>query len=68
MLLCVICAICVLCLIVVPLPPDKTPFAIKINNNKKRVSAAMNTHAAIEELLEALFSIQSELYQRKIGD
>jgi hypothetical protein len=25
--------ICVLCLIVVPLPPGKNPFALKINNN-----------------------------------
>jgi hypothetical protein len=25
--------ICVLCLIVVPLPPGKTPFSVKINNN-----------------------------------
>jgi hypothetical protein len=26
---------CVLCLIVVPLPPGKNPFAVKINNNSK---------------------------------
>jgi hypothetical protein len=32
-LFCVMCVICVLCLIVVPLPPGKIPFAIKINNN-----------------------------------
>jgi hypothetical protein len=32
-LFCVMCVICVLCLIVVPLPPGKTPFAVKINNN-----------------------------------
>jgi hypothetical protein len=28
--------ICVLCLIVVPLPPGKNPFAVKINNNIKK--------------------------------
>jgi hypothetical protein len=27
--------ICVLCLIVVPLPPGKNPFAVKINNNNE---------------------------------
>jgi hypothetical protein len=27
------CVVCVLCLIVVPLPPDKAPFSVKINNN-----------------------------------
>jgi hypothetical protein len=27
------CVISVLCLIVVPLPPGKNPFAVKINNN-----------------------------------
>jgi hypothetical protein len=32
-LFCVVCVICMLCLIVVPLPPGKTPFAVKINNN-----------------------------------
>jgi hypothetical protein len=31
MLFCVMCVICVLRLIVVPLPPDKKPFAVKIN-------------------------------------
>jgi hypothetical protein len=34
-LFCVMCVVCVLCLIVVPLPPDETPFAFKINNNNK---------------------------------
>jgi hypothetical protein len=29
----VMCVICDLCLFVVPLPPDKNPFAVKINNN-----------------------------------
>jgi hypothetical protein len=34
-LFCVMYVICVLCLIVVPLPPGKNPFAVKINNNNK---------------------------------
>jgi hypothetical protein len=33
-LFCVMCVICVLCLIVLLLPPDKTPFSVKINNKK----------------------------------
>jgi hypothetical protein len=33
-LICVICVCFVLCLIVVPLSPDKNPFAIHLNNNK----------------------------------
>jgi hypothetical protein len=32
-LFCVMCVICVLCLSVVPLPPGKNLFAVKINNN-----------------------------------
>jgi hypothetical protein len=32
-LFCVMCVICLLCLIVLLLPPDKIPFAVKINNN-----------------------------------
>jgi hypothetical protein len=32
-LFCVMCVNCVLCLIVVPLPPGKNQFAVKINNN-----------------------------------
>jgi hypothetical protein len=28
-----LCVICVLCLIVVPLPPGRNPFVVKINNN-----------------------------------
>jgi hypothetical protein len=32
-LFCVMHVICMLCLIVVPLPPGKNPFAVKINNN-----------------------------------
>jgi hypothetical protein len=35
-LFCVMCVICVLCLIVVPLPPGKNPFAVKINKKKKK--------------------------------
>jgi hypothetical protein len=31
LLFCVMCINCVLCLIVVPIPPSKNPFAIKIN-------------------------------------
>jgi type IV secretory pathway component VirB8 len=34
-LFCVMCVICLLCLIVLPLPPGKNPFAVKINNNNK---------------------------------
>jgi hypothetical protein len=30
-LFCLMCVICVLCLIVVPPPPGKNPFAVKIN-------------------------------------
>jgi hypothetical protein len=32
-LVCVMCIVCALCLIVLPLPPSKNPFAVKINNN-----------------------------------
>jgi hypothetical protein len=32
----------------------------------KNIIAAMNTHATIEELLDALFSMQFMLYQRKL--
>jgi hypothetical protein len=31
------CVICVVCLIVVPLPPDENPFAVKINNNNNKI-------------------------------
>jgi hypothetical protein len=34
----------------------------------KNVTMATNTHATIEELLGASFSMQSLLYQRKVGD
>jgi hypothetical protein len=34
----------------------------------KNVTAATNTHATIEELLDASFSMQSVSYQRKVGD
>jgi hypothetical protein len=36
----------------------------RLDNN---VSAATNTHAAIEELLDASFSVRSVSYQRKVG-
>jgi hypothetical protein len=32
-LFCVMCDICEFCLIVVPRPPGKTPFSVKINKN-----------------------------------
>jgi hypothetical protein len=34
----------------------------------KNVTAAINTHATIEELLDASFSMQSVWYQKKVGD
>jgi hypothetical protein len=34
----------------------------------KNITAATNTHATIEELLDASFSVQFVLYQRKVGD
>jgi hypothetical protein len=34
----------------------------------KNVTAATNTHATKEELLDALFSMRSVSYQRKVGD
>jgi hypothetical protein len=34
----------------------------------KNVTAATNTHATIEELLDVSFSTQSVSYQRKVGD
>jgi hypothetical protein len=34
----------------------------------KNVTAATNTHATIEELLNASFSMRSMSYQRKTGD
>jgi hypothetical protein len=48
-LFCVMCIVCVLCLIVVPLPPGKNPFTVKINNNNnlhKEVSGAGRDHLA----------------------
>jgi hypothetical protein len=35
---------CVYCLIVVPLPPGKTPFAIKINNIETSSEATWRTY------------------------
>jgi hypothetical protein len=40
-ILCDVCY-CVLCLFVVPLPPGKNPFAVKINNNNKNIYANLN--------------------------
>jgi hypothetical protein len=34
----------------------------------KNVTAATSTHATIEELLDALISMQSVSYERKVGD
>jgi hypothetical protein len=34
----------------------------------KNVTATTNTHPTIEESLDALFSVRSVSYQRKIGD
>jgi hypothetical protein len=34
----------------------------------KSVTAATNTHATVEELLDATLSMRSVLYQRKVGD
>jgi hypothetical protein len=34
----------------------------------KNVTAATNTHATIEELLDASFFMRSVSYQRKVGD
>jgi hypothetical protein len=34
----------------------------------KNVTAAMQTHATLEELLDAPFSMRSVKYQRKVGD
>jgi hypothetical protein len=34
----------------------------------KHVTAATNTHAIVEQLLEASFSIRSMSYQRKLDD
>jgi hypothetical protein len=34
----------------------------------KNVTAATSTHATIEELLDASFSMRSVSYQRKVGD
>jgi hypothetical protein len=44
-LFCVICVICVLYLIVVPLPPGKIPFAVKINNNNIILGGHSNCHS-----------------------
>jgi hypothetical protein len=43
--------ICVLCLIVVPPPPGKTPFALKINNNKKYWVTCINDEIPVRVIL-----------------
>jgi hypothetical protein len=34
----------------------------------KNVTVAMNAHATVEEMLDALFSVRSVSYQRNIGN
>jgi hypothetical protein len=46
-LFCVMCAFCLLCLIVLPLPPGKTPFAVKINNNHHHHNTSQTDHRKI---------------------
>jgi type IV secretory pathway component VirB8 len=48
-LFCVMCVICLLCLIVLPLPPCKNPFAVKINNNNNIVSMRWERRVARTE-------------------
>jgi hypothetical protein len=45
-LFCVMRVICVLCLIVVPLPPGKNPFAVKINNNNNNNNNNSNNNTS----------------------
>jgi hypothetical protein len=44
------------------------PSIVALQRFGKNVTAATNTHVTIEELLDALFSIWSVSYQKKIGD
>jgi hypothetical protein len=44
-LFCVMRVIRVLCLILVPLPPGKTPFSVKINNNDNNKACSITGHA-----------------------
>jgi hypothetical protein len=53
-LFCVMYVICVLCLIVLPLPPDENPFAVKINNNNNNY---LITHKVYKGRLLTLFQI-----------
>jgi hypothetical protein len=46
-LFCVMCVICVLRLIVVPLPPSKNPFEVKISNNNNN----NNNNNVVKEFL-----------------
>jgi hypothetical protein len=41
------CVICLLCLIVLPLPPGKTPFAVKINNNSNNKIIIISLNARL---------------------
>jgi hypothetical protein len=42
-LFCVICVFYVLYLTIVPLPPDKNPFAIQVNNKKNKSNSGLET-------------------------
>jgi hypothetical protein len=44
------------------------PITVARQQLSKHVPMAMNTQAAIEELLDVLFSVQPTFYQRKVGD
>jgi hypothetical protein len=44
------------------------PFTVVRQRLGKNVIAATNTHATIEEFLNASLSMQSVSYQRKVGD
>jgi hypothetical protein len=45
-----------------------SPLTVVRQRLSKHVSAAMNTHATTEELLEVSISIRCVTYQRKVGD
>jgi hypothetical protein len=44
------------------------PFTVARQRLGNPVPAAKNTHATIDEMLEASYSMQSVSYQRKVGD
>jgi hypothetical protein len=54
-LFCVMCVICVLSLIVVPLPPGKYPFAVKINNNYNNNNIHLVYKSTPKDLKRLLF-------------